>query len=560
MAYGLKYKKNSLFVETSSDSLFADDSFAESKIAHLLLFPGMKSDEEDVKQQIALNHELNHAVQDLSVCSCIVEGQLRDMIRGYLSLVSKFKGIKFPVCAIGNREWNVNVVSENTDYKDIVDNLYLLYDIYESIFLKSYVKPDSPEYKIDTITEWFFHYYDLSVTDLLETYAHHKSYWEQFLIATHLGEDCTTMLHRLVEEVNLYPYHKTDEGFEIDTKFLKYAKPYHIVLAMLTVVSRFDTKALAEYYENSIPADYTSSIAYKMMRLTMCVLETSLSIPSPDIIVKFAKKGYSLDGFSPVHRFYRILKNIYEADGFPDLVDGEDYFITFHNWIAAQNDWLDYETTMTTVFQSLHSRAEVGKEVITNYQMTALSYKFEHMTSYLYSFPLEMLRQVHMPVMVKTSHKLVSLFFLGNRVMNQTGLLRFKDLYFQPCDIDMHYGIVKYQHISDKLPMNDNIKRIKNNSIGAQREVVVRLLAYETLTALTTRGAFVCPMKDGLCPNACEDCESFKSFRDIVPNCHKNIYRGPKDKQVLNDNSGNSIDCMLFDYLLDYGFNPVVFE
>lgn len=560
MAYGLTYKKNSFFIETSSDSLFADDSFAGSKIANLLLFPGMMSDEEDVKQQIALNHELNHAVQDLSVLSSIVEGEFRDAIMGYLSLVSKIEGIKFPICAIENREWNVKVASATKDSKDVVDTFYFLYDVYESIFLKAYVKPDIPEYAIGTIAEPFFDSYDLSVEDLLETYAHHKSYWEQFLIATHVGEGRTTLLHHLAKEVNLYPYHKSGEGFEFHTKFLKYAKPYHIVQAMLMVVSRFDTKALVDYYENSIPADYTSSIAYTMMRLTMCALEVSLCIPSPEYIVQFVKKGNAIDVFSPVHRFYRILKNIFEADSFPDLVDGEDYFITFHNWIAAQNDWLDYESTMATVFKSLHFRAEIGREVISNYQMTALSYKFEHMTSCLYSFPLDLFRVVNMPVMVSTPQKMVSLFFLGNRVMNQTGLIRFIDLYFQPCDIDFNHGIVKYQHISDNLPRNDNIKRIINNSIGAQREIVVRILAYETLKALTTRGKFNCPMRDGLCPNACDTCASFKSFCDIVPRCHKNIYRGAKAKNVLNDNSGNSIDCMLFDYLLDYGFNPVVLE
>ena len=82
----------------------------------------------------------------------------------------------------------------------------------------------------------------------------------------------------------------------------------------------------------------------------------------------------------------------------------------------------------------------------------------------------------------------------------------------------------------------------------------------ETLKALTKRGHFSCPLRDGLCPHGCETCSSFTSFHDIAPHCNRNIYRGPIAKLILENNNGNSIDCMLFDYLLDYGFNPMIFE
>ena len=258
MAFGLTYKKNCFFVETASDSIFSDEVFAGDRISHLLSFAGLLTEDDDLKEQIALNHELDHAVQDLSVLSSIVEGEFRDTIKAYCAMLSKIKGIKYPICEETNRSWNNQLVSSNREIKESLDSLYFLYDLYELLFLKAYYKPDIPEFKIYSQNESFYDNYNLSVTDLLETYAHHKSYWEQYL-RTPMSQEIAATLHQLTKEANLYPYHKTNEGFEFPLKFLKYAKPYHIVHAMLMVINRFDTKALADYYENTIPKDYTTS-------------------------------------------------------------------------------------------------------------------------------------------------------------------------------------------------------------------------------------------------------------------------------------------------------------
>ena len=557
---GITYKKNRFFIQTTSDKIFLDKSFDGERISMLVRFAGSLVEEKDVQEQIDLSHELNHIIQDLSIPACIVEADFKDTIRGYLTNMSKIKGIRFPFIDEDNRRWNMSITQISDEEKKVIKTVYYLYEIYSFLFLKSFYKPETPEFKIYSENERSF-YYDISnisVTDLLETYALHKSYWEQYLCDSN-SDDRNNLLHRLTKKANLYPYHIVDEKIEIDSRLLKLAKPYEIVQAMLMLVYCFDIKKLVDYYENDIPNHYTTSEAYLMMRLMMSVLETSLCIPSMDTILARISPETALQ-FSPVHRFYRILKNIYESDNMPDLVEGEDYFITFHNWIAAKNGWMDYNSTMASVFSSLYSRAEIGKEVITNYQMTALNYKFEHLTTSTFVFPIEIFRIVNMPLMVKVSDKLVSLFFLGTHTLNETRILSLYNLYFNPMDLDFNEGIVKYKTISEEIPYDECLKRIQNNATGAKREIAIRMLAYETLQAFASRGHFSCPMRDGLCPHGCDKCSSFKSFRDIVPICNKRIYRGPTKKEMRDDNTGNSIDCMLFDYLLDYGFNPLALE
>ena len=268
-----------------------------------------------------------------------------------------------------------------------------------------------------------------------------------------------------------------------------------------------------------------------------------------DFIMGSIQRGiYNKDVFSPVHRYYKIIKTIRDNNGYPDAKPGEDFFITFHDWCAKINNWPSFEKSLGTVANSLIERAQTGGECITNFQIKALGTKVQHYGKFVQQTPLDNLSMLGLPIIFSNDDGLQVEQLFGNLHYNPSGLLTFYNVWFKT-------GINKYMKTDENTPSNEFYSAIMNNQIGAIREILSRLFSNAAGKAFIYDGCLRCPLARNGCPRATEECNEFRNFDNVISTCENLIFR-IGDRHFYQENaSGNTPDCMFLNYLLDYKYN-----
>lgn len=544
MAYGFTYKKNCFYIEDGSGVL-------NDPITYTSLLRGDSfSSIEEYEQAIALDHEINHYVQELSIYSCISEGFFRDYLAAYARELSKCDEIRFPLGSSDNRAHNFECVHEGN--RGLLKCFYEIFDVYDFVFIQNHLKPEKDDYYYSEIAEPIFRKYSLKYNDLLETYAYHKAYWDYY-IRNESGEGAR-LLHEIVEKNNVYPVRWRTDGFEIQNmkRQIEWNKPYQLLNLMTIIGLPFGVshKEYLDYCEKDIPLNYRNSPSLFINSAQRIILETALNIPGLDFIMSSVTSGkYDKEVFSPVHRFYKILKNIREYGGFPDAVDGEKFFITFYNWAAKQNNWPSYQESSNSIISMLNERANKGEEAITNYQLLAVYHKNLSYGRFAQDIPTNILSMLNLPLLVQTSGKLSVLQLMNNFVCDVSNTLDFYQVMFGT------ETVIKFKQLNQKMDQKEAFETIFMNSQAAIREILNRLFSEAAFRAYAYNGIFSCPLCKMGCPCATEGCKEFKLFDSVFENCEKKILRFGPIKSYLKDGGGNIEDCMFFNYLLDYKYN-----
>lgn len=551
MASSFSYKKNCFYIE-DHENVLADDSLfsknGESSPNDLLMFMGTHTDIKKLDTAISLNHEMNHYIHELSNNTCIVHGDLLDHLAACVRELSQYEGIRFPLLGGDNYIYNRSLCNSSSDLRNLLETFEQLYKVYDFIFLKKHSKPDTSYYRYNSIHEQLFVDNEISVDYILETYAYHKAYWDAFAYCNTENEKS---LRQVIKNNDVYPIVYRDNGYTINNfkRSIEFKKPYHQLISFLLLVGLDNqgNKAYLDYCENVIPKDYRNSPALMMHSAYRLILETSLNIPSLGrIMTEVVMNHKSIETFSPVHRFYLILKAIREYGGYPDAVPGEDFFKTFHNWISSKYGWLSFDETFYSVSGTLYSRAEANQEVITNFQLTALSHKFEHWGRFVQKAPIDIIASFGLPIILHNQNYFIFNQILGNTIIPSAGLLNIYSSYFG--SIDKYESYSGFKNFAEQMPI------LTKNNRGALREIVNRLFSSSVFKGLSRDGVFVCPFCKHGCPRATPSCKSFSNFTEILANCQKLIFRTGTKKFYCADNYGNSPDCMFYNYLLDNNY------
>lgn len=366
----LKYKKNCCYIEDVSDIFVGADEilFSEEDVADITssLTANTFSDEKAFKRAISLGHEVNHYMQELSINACITSGFFRDYLTAYAKILSNNSAIKFPLNNIDNYEYNHNSTLCDS-YQRVLTTMDNMQDVYRFIFLKKHRKPKTKEYLYNSPNEKLFIEKEICYDDLLESYAFYKSYWDYFYFNQE-GESAK-ILKKILHDTNFCPIKFKDGQYVIENlkQTFEYVYPYQIVHFLIVVGLPYDTsmKNYLEYCDKEMPFNYQKSPASIVHSAMKVILETALYIPSFDFIMDSLQKNiYDADVFSPVHRFYKIIKAIRDNGGYPDSINGEDYFETFFKFVASKNHWPSYEETFNSMCTMLAQRAKEGKEAI----------------------------------------------------------------------------------------------------------------------------------------------------------------------------------------------------
>ena len=374
-------------------------------------------------------HELNHYIQDLSIISCITEGDFKDKISAGLVALSNEKGLFFPLMDNENRRYNQNVLkgSQGGEMFNVLEDIY---DVYCFIYKETHHKPQTTEYDYKSPNEYFFEHFALSYKDLIECYAYIKSYHDLF---DYVGtEEEIGKVNQYFNANNVFPFISEGRQFGVDINLKEFNKAsfshfYHTAQVFFMAAMPEKWGEIIRYYHEDCPKIFHGSLAEMTLIELYLTLEVALNIPNCDYILeKLATGKAKKEDFSPVHRFYKVIKAIRENGGFPDAVDGTPFYFTFFNWVANQYDWLSYEETCDGTLMSLAYRVKQDQEAITSLQFRVLSKKIHGNPHHFFASPAYVASICGLPLISRNANRLELVHVLGNVIKESTGLA---DLY-----------------------------------------------------------------------------------------------------------------------------------
>ncbi len=507
-------------------------------------------DVESFEKAISLGHEVNHYMQDLSINACITAGHFRDYLTAYARELSKIDGVKFPLNSEEAKDFNHSLrLSE--EEQELLTSAEEVNDVYRYLFVQKHIKPETKEYEYKSPIERHFVENKICFDDLLESYAYNKSCWD-YIWYNQEGKGAG-VLKEVLKKVGFIPLKYRDGKIVIEDRKreLDYVYPYQIVRLLVTLAVPLGTlQEYLDYCEHEMPFNYMASPAKIMDACMKTILETALCIPGFGFIMGAIQNNtYDKEVFSPVHRFYKIIKTIRDNGGCPNSVEGEDYMETFFNFVADRNHWPSYEETFKSMVSALIPRAKQNGEVWSAYQLNAICNKKSNYRVYAQDIPYNLLNKWCLPLVLGNEKGLfVNESFGSGFHWNPSGLIDFYHTYF--CK-----EIKKHEYCCTAANIQEALARCSDNHQGAVREIICRLFSNAVYRAYFNKGKYECPFYKNGCPYSTSECRCFSDFRDVIGNCKKSILRLPNVQMLLDNEEGNFPDCMFLNYLYDCGFN-----
>ncbi|MBQ9312133.1 MAG: hypothetical protein IJ213_03705 [Bacteroidales bacterium] len=537
-----KYIKNAFYIE-DTDNIMETYLPADGNKIDMYNILNYECKEE----AIMMNHELNHYIQNLLLNACITEGEIRDYLSAFTKYLSNYDCLKYPIDA--NKEYNYSIANNNTELKNLLDEYYKIYNIHKFIFVNKYEIEDLDEELCNAIG--IQSKLSISIQYLLEYYAYQKSYMD-FYSYNSEGKSVDE-LHDIVYKQKVYPivFKNGKICTREDVPSTTFLKDMYRIVGTIMLISNWNDDyyiKYLQYCENYIPYNYRQSIGAIVHSLERLILETALNIPSFDFIrTSLENKDYDIETFSPVHRFYKILKNINHFKSIPEKKEGEDFFKTFYNWCAEQNNWPTYDVVFRSMGTYLFGRAIRGGESVPHYQWTAIRARDENYKSFVQLPPLEqIMKYIQSPIIIVNKmgvniHRYISSIHIPSKP---------KDFY----TIFFAENIKKYEIMEGNT--DHIIEKSINNSDAMIRECLFRLFS-ESIVKTYTKGYFHCPLHKIGCSKAKKNCEKFYKFREILEGMQKNILRTSYGNFMQGNNNGNTEDCMFYNYLLDKEYKNI---
>lgn len=432
-------------------------------------------EERDLKAMFTTYHETAHLVQDFTLGSEILRDYLGDMISyqefTFIKLHERYeKRLSFPLKPLDNNA--------------LKSKMHALVDLYQDIYEVSLPIDISIEEPVA-----------IGTTDLIEAYAAAKVFY--YIIKTEPDAYHGNGLNK--------SYHNSQLGKEYKNAWLVFEK----ALA-------FDK---SEYVGGPLSQDRTHDL---LSFLLICDISLHIPVPSFD---ECLQKDYELPEYHlPYMRFYRILLTIIENDGYPDAVEGEDFYITFFDFIARSNGWPTFQETFDGWSRWIAERMSEGFMVSDGYRMICANYKKEYANELIAGPPGSFFLRTGIPALVRY-YKRNNSIFEYERIfgMNAVKVLssRSFDSSFDP------YKVMTNPEYSNNWSAVDFISEIHKSGvpwavragITFLREIICRILSKEFYSAVLDKECLCCPLADLRCKKKDDDCHCLKSFEKL-PNCY----------------------------------------
>ncbi len=516
----LRYNQKNIPYENelySSDSIGDKDSFT---------IYGDKSKGNYMKTEriITFLHEATHFIHDLSLPACTFADYLRDEIAFLSKTISlSCNDLRYPLLDKDNYEYNKKLLSEHYlhYYEILLDRI----DFYKELFCTSY--------KLDNGIE-------LSYNDLLEGYTHYKSVYDLIVRTERNGnyQYCRDYKNKS----KLYPYSFKDGSLYVSENFYNGLSTYHA--AKLFYIYQLGlNNDYFDYLENEWPENYFKSYFNVMETGFILLLDIALTIPSCDYVLDaINSKNYCMKDFSPVHRFSAAVKVVFEYGGFPDIKEGEPFYVTFFNFIAEHSkmNWPSYEDTISSWNHLLKNKIEFTGDISAGYRARLMKYKNTDFHKYILKSPLDIFRDTLIPIIYLVRGGAIKMIHLiGNAnvpfegVFNTYGLFVSQNHRFKACECEDQNELLLIEY---------------DNSMSFIRESVYRSIIRNLQDAMIFKKNFTCCFYDNEFCNYICSTKDDKPFNEKLPAklfcfsmdkfkcCNiKNFADLPKDRCAVRD-------------------------
>lgn len=429
-----------------------------------------------LKSMYTVFHESTHLIQDFTLGSEMLRDILYDIISGqsfaFLKLFEMHKKeLPLPLMQLEGYHQN----EKTTALRELYDAIYKDY-IYIDL-------PDKQPVRIGT-------------TDLVEAYAAARAF--HYMIK---AEPDSVRADKL----NLWFHNSNLAG--------TYRKAWFVYETTLT------------FEKNPYKGGALTRNQSLDMTAFLLVCDIALHIPVP-IFDEYLEKDYEVPEYSlPYVRFIRIVQTLARNNGFPDAVEGEDFYITLFDFIARRNGWPTFQETYEGWCRFLADRMYQGFMISDAYRMICAEYKKNHANELIAAPPGIFFIRTGIPVLVRY-YKGNDSFFEYVRISGFGQMTVMDNQPFSP--LKDPYEIMTNSAYRNPWSANTFFAEMGKKE-GALwtfragdtflREIFCRILSKEFYRAVQQKSCLSCPLADLRCLAKTDECYCLKKLTDLPDHC-----------------------------------------
>lgn len=429
-----------------------------------------------LKSMYTVIHEATHLMQDFTLGSEMLRDILYDFISGQsLVFLKQFemyeKEAPLPLMRLERYQQNEKI----TALRELYDTIYKEYACIELLN-----KQQIP----------------LGTTDLVEAYAAARAF--HYMIQTEPDIARSDKLNVIFHNSNLAgTYRKAWSIYESTLVFEK--NPYRG--GTLTKKQALD------------------------MTGVLLVCDIALHIPVP-MFDECLKKDYKVpEYYLPYIRFGRIMQTLYRNNGFPNAVEGENFYITLFDFIANNNGWPTFYETYEGWCKFFAGRMHRMFMVSDGYRMICAEYKKYYASELVVSLPRNFFIRTGVPALVRY-YKGNDSFFEYIRLCGSMQMTVMDNHFYSP--LKDPYVIMTNPVYRNSWTANTFFEEMSKKE-GAfwpfqagetfLREIFCRILAKEFYRAVQERSYLECPLAKLRCLAKTDACYCLKNLTKLPDHC-----------------------------------------
>lgn len=230
----------------------------------------------------------------------------------------------------------------------------------------------------------------------------------------------------------------------------------------------------------------------------------------------------------PPMRFVRAMETLRENSGFPDPVEGTDFYITLYDFFAERNGWPLFQQT----YESWHSfflhRMRAGFMASDGYRLLATDFKRNVPTLMITRLPGELLSRMGLPALIKyndqgngtfleyTFSYLAADGFEIFSIMENTPESPLQDPYIL---MEQYRNPWSLESFARALCAEKERSWNYQASLTFLREIICRILSKEFYKAVECKSCFSCPVAELHCRSKRVACRSLKKLTNLPERC-----------------------------------------
>lgn len=428
-------------------------------------------------------HEATHILQDYSLGSEILRDVLTDMINYEIQELmrecqKRGEIIRFPLMA-----W----MEENKLCHTHLGNLL---ERYEEIYMFGS--------SVKIIEGDDAHFIGITTEDLLEAYAAARSY--NYMTQIEPPEYQENYLNRAFFNKNM------DEEYEKAWTLYK------------TFVSFEDRNYAGDKITDSLKLDLTGFLL---------VCDISLHIP-PFLFYNEKMETQKVPEYGLPHvRFIRALQTLNKNGGFPDAIEGENFYVTLYDFIAKDHGWPAFARVTKQWNQFFVSRLKSGVMVSDVYRSVVADFKGKKGSAIIFNPPVQLFSELGIPVLVRYFSEKES-FFEYTHIIGKCYFAVMDNSFISPTRnprtvMEQYYNVWTWDRLIDAA-QKEGMKCIWDMSTIFLREIYCRIISKNFYRSAVQESCFSCPVIDLNCREQLQSCHSIKSFRELPENCCLKIW------------------------------------